>query len=105
MHGFIGYQPQRETIDPELTVWDHLSYFANLAGVCPKVQEERVIEMLESLGLTEVEDTKAGDLSKGYERRVTLAMALIGRPKIVILDDPCAGLDPASMQKVLKTIR
>ena len=53
--------------------------------------------MLESLGLTEVEDTKAGILSKGYSRRVTLAMALIGRPKILVLDDPCAGLDPASM--------
>lgn len=105
LHGLIGYQPQQDTIDPELSVWDHLTYFANLAGVCPNVQEERVTQMIDKLGLSLVQDVKASDLSQGYRRRLTLAMALIGRPKIVLLDDPCSGVDPAATQKVLRTIR
>ena len=52
-----------------------------------------------------MENDRAGILSDGFKRRLSLGIALIGRPKIVILDDPLAGVDPATTQKLLSAIR
>ena len=61
--------------------------------------------MIDKLQLKEVSDLAAEELSQGQKRRLTLGMALIGRPKIVILDDPLYGVDPASKAKLLRLIR
>lgn len=105
MHGLIGYQPQKNNIDVDQTVKEHLALFANLAGVCNSVIDLRVNLMVSNLGLKDFASVKAGALSEGFKRRLTLGMALIGRPKVVILDDPLMGVDPASIHRVLKTIR
>ena len=68
--------------------------FSELVGVCPTVIDERINELIEGCALSEVKETKAGVLSGGYKRRLTLAMALIGKPRVIILDDPLAGVGP-----------
>ena len=70
--------------------------FAKLAGIEKRSIALQVEELLQKLCLKEVENDKAGIISDGYKRRLSLGIALIGRPKIVILDDPLAGVDPAS---------
>ena len=105
VHGIIGYQPQTSNIDIDLSVSEHITLIANLAGADESTIATRVHNMLVNLYLEDVKDDKAGVLSPGYLRRLTLGMALIGSPKIVILDDPTAGVDPVTTQKLLQTIR
>ena len=82
------------SIDDSQRVEEQLRYFSELVGVCPSVQDQRIEELLEGCALNQVRDTLAGVLSEGYKRRLTLAMALVGNTKVVILDDPLAGVDP-----------
>ena len=79
--------------------------FAKFAGIEKQSIDLAVEELLWKLCLKEVENDKAGIISDGYKRRLSLGIALIGRPKIVILDDPLASVDPASTQKLLSAIR
>lgn len=79
--------------------------FANLSGVCPSVINTRVDEMVSNLLLTDIADEKVEIISEGFKRRLTLGMALIGSPILVVLDDPFAGVDPASRQMILQLLK
>ena len=105
LHGLIGYQPQIDALDIDLTVIQHLNNFAELAGIHKSNIPARVGDMIKRMCLEDVQNDRAGILSDGYKRRLSLGMALIGRPKIVILDDPLAGVDPATSVKLLSSIR
>ena len=105
MHGIVGYQPQRNAIDPELSVSQHIRLFAALAGLDKREQNETVQELLNDCNLTAFKDINTGSLSFGVQRRLTVAMALAGRPKLVILDNPVAGLDPISKARIIRTIK
>ncbi len=91
----LGYLPQDFRFFASLRTWEFLEYSARLAGLRDsKIRNDEVERMLEEVGLYEVRDRKANKLSGGMKRRLGIAQALIGDPKLVIVDEPTTGLDP-----------
>lgn len=95
IRAMLGYLPQDFRFFQKLSTWEFLDYVACLAGLKDSRKREKAVgEMLEQVGLYEVRDRKANKLSGGMKRRLGIAQALIGDPKIVIVDEPTTGLDP-----------
>jgi len=95
IRSMIGYLPQEFTTFSKLKTWEFLDYAARLAGVHDsKKRRSAVDDMLETVGLYEARDRQANKLSGGMKRRLGIAQALIGDPKILIVDEPTIGLDP-----------
>lgn len=90
----LGYLPQEFGFYPEFTVRDYLMYIAALKGVRTVVAQKRVRELIEQVGLSKVGNKKMKKLSGGMKRRAGIAQAMLNDPKILILDEPTAGLDP-----------
>ena len=91
----LGYLPQDFRFFAKYSTWEFLDYSARLAGLKNRsVRNREVEQMLEQVGLFEARDRKAGKLSGGMKRRLGIAQALIGNPRIVIVDEPTTGLDP-----------
>lgn len=90
----LGYLPQTFGFYPDLTVHAYLSYIATLKGLRPIVAKDRIGSLLNGVGLTDQAKTKMRHLSGGMVRRVGIAQALLNDPKVLILDEPTAGLDP-----------
>jgi len=91
----LGYLPQDFRFFSALKTWEFLDYSGSLAGL--KNRKERLAEvdrLLDQVGLLEVRDRQANRLSGGMKRRLGIAQALIGSPKIIIVDEPTTGLDP-----------
>lgn len=95
IRAMLGYLPQDFRFFTKLRTWEFLDYVASLAGLREgRVRKKAVDEMLESVGLYEARDRMANKLSGGMKRRLGIAQALIGDPKIVVVDEPTTGLDP-----------
>ena len=90
----LGYLPQDFGFYPEFTVEDYLLYIAALKGIRPVVAKKRVKELISKVGLSKVANKKMKKLSGGMKRRAGIAQAMLNNPKILILDEPTAGLDP-----------
>lgn len=90
----LGYLPQEFGFYPDFTVKDYLLYIASLKGIRPMVAGKRVKELLAQVGLTKSANKKMRKLSGGMKRRAGIAQAMLNNPKILILDEPTAGLDP-----------
>ena len=90
----LGYLPQEFGFYPEFSVKDYLLYIASLKGIRPVVAKKRVKELLDQVGLSKAAGKKMKKLSGGMKRRVGIAQAILNNPKILILDEPTAGLDP-----------
>lgn len=91
----LGYLPQDFRFFAKYRTWEFLDYSARLAGLKNRsVRNREVEQMLEQVGLFEARDRSASRLSGGMKRRLGIAQALIGDPKIVIVDEPTTGLDP-----------
>ncbi len=90
----LGYLPQDFGFYPEFTVKDYLLYIATIKGVRPAVARKRTNELVSRVGLEKVADKKLKKLSGGMKRRAGIAQAMLNDPKILILDEPTAGLDP-----------
>lgn len=90
----LGYLPQEFGFYPEFTVRDYLLYIAALKGIRPAVAKKRVKELIAGVGLSKAADRKMKKLSGGMKRRAGVAQAMLNNPKILILDEPTAGLDP-----------
>ena len=91
----LGYLPQDYGFYPDFSVWDYLMYIAALKGIRPAVAKQRVKELLHQVGLTKARNQKMKTLSGGMKRRAGIAQAMLNDPKILILDEPTAGLDPS----------
>ncbi len=95
LRGMLGYLPQDFRFFTSLKTWEFLDYSGSLAGLRNK--KERIAEvdrLLDQVGLLEVRDRQANRLSGGMKRRLGIAQALIGNPRIIVVDEPTTGLDP-----------
>ena len=95
LRSILGYLPQDFRFFSSLKTWEFLDYSASLAGM--KNKKERLSEvdrLLDQVGLLEVRDRQANRLSGGMKRRLGIAQALIGNPRIIVVDEPTTGLDP-----------
>ena len=90
----LGYLPQDFGYYPEFTAKEFLEYFSALKGIDRKRAKEKTKELLELVGLYDVAGKKIKTFSGGMKQRVGIAQALLNDPKILILDEPTAGLDP-----------
>ena len=91
----LGYLPQDFGYYPDFSVYDYLMYIAALKGLRPAVARQRVKELLKQVGLVKARNKKMKTLSGGMKRRAGIAQAMLNDPKILILDEPTAGLDPS----------
>lgn len=90
----LGYLPQDYGYYPDFTAHDYLEYMASIKGLRPGTAKQRIHNLLCQVGLSNVKDKKMKKLSGGMKRRVGIAQAMLNNPKILILDEPTAGLDP-----------
>ncbi len=91
----LGYLPQDFRFFTKLKTWEFLDYAAGLSGVkSKKIRSAKVDEWLENVGLFDSRERQANNLSGGMKRRLGIAQALIGDPKIIVVDEPTTGLDP-----------
>jgi ABC-2 type transport system ATP-binding protein len=101
----IGYLPENNPLYKDMPVLDYLHFIAELQEVPADKIKGRILEMVHTCGLTSEKHKKIGELSKGYQQRVGLAQALIHNPKVLVLDEPTAGLDPNQIVEIRDLIR
>ncbi len=101
----IGVSPQETAIAPNLTVRENLEFMCGLHGFSREKRKQKTADLVERLGLAQVLGKKAEKLSGGYQRRLSIAMALIGEPKILFLDEPTLGLDVLARSDLWDVIR
>jgi ABC-type multidrug transport system ATPase subunit len=95
LRSVLGYLPQDFRFFTSLKTWEFLDYSAALAGLKNKKERIREVDrLLDQVGLLEVRDRRANKLSGGMKRRLGIAQALIGNPRIIVVDEPTTGLDP-----------
>lgn len=90
----IGYCPQKDAIFPLLTVEEHLWFYSRIKGVPSSLREEIVEKSIVEMNLSEHRTKPSGTLSGGNKRKLSVAIAILGNPPIILLDEPSAGMDP-----------
>ncbi len=100
----IGLAPQEVSLYPALTAAENLKFFGRIYGVKESELRERIDELLALVGLDAHRDSQVRIFSGGMRRRLNLAASLVHRPKLILLDEPTAGVDPQSREQILKMI-
>lgn len=100
----IGYLPENPPLYPEMTVEEYLYFCCRLKRVETASVKEHIEEILDTTGLSQVRRRLIHQLSKGFRQRTGLAQALCGTPKVLLLDEPTSGFDPAQVVEFRKTI-
>lgn len=101
----IGISPQETAVAPNLTVKENLELMCGAHSFSKEKSKLKMQEMVDTFSLNEILSKKAGNLSGGWQRRLSIAMALIGEPKILFLDEPTLGLDVIARSELWDTIR
>lgn len=101
----IGYMPEGTPLYYDLTVKEFISYMADLKLISRKERKLAVENAIKSTGLEKVQNNLTRNLSRGYKQRVSLAGAIVGNPKILILDEPTVGLDPKQVIEIRELIK
>jgi ABC-2 type transport system ATP-binding protein len=100
-----GYLPEQPAFYPEMKVWDHLDFICGLKGVAPAGRKAHIAGICRRVGLEDMRGRMIRNLSKGYRQRLGFAQALIGDPKVIILDEPTVGLDPSQIVEIRRLIK
>ena len=101
----IGVSPQETAVAAGLSVKENLALISGIYGFSKEKTAEKISALASMLGLSDVLDKKAGKLSGGYARRLSIAMALISEPKVLFLDEPTLGLDVLARSELWDIIR
>ena len=101
----IGYMPEGVPLYTDLTVKEFVRYMAEIKKVDRKERKEKVEKIIEQTGLKDVQKKLIKNLSRGYKQRLSMAGALVGEPKILILDEPTVGLDPKQITEIRNLIK
>lgn len=101
----IALSPQESAVAQNLTVRENLELMAGVCGAGRKHASERAWQQIRNLGLEEVSEKRAGKLSGGWQRRLSIAMALIQDPRILFLDEPTLGLDVLARRELWNVVR
>ena len=101
----IGYMPEGVPLYSDLTVKEFVTYMAELKGCERNTKKEKVQKVIEQTGLIDVQNKLTKNLSRGYKQRVSMAGALVGDPKVIILDEPTVGLDPKQVTEIRSLIK
>ncbi len=101
----IGYMPETTPLYSELTPKEFIKYMAELKGVPRKERKQEVERVMKAVNIEDVKGRIIRNLSRGYKQRVSLAGALVGNPKVLILDEPTVGLDPKQVTQIRDLIK
>ena len=101
----INVSPQETAIAMQLSVRENLEFICGIYGHDKSSSKKKTTEVIENLGLSEIEHSKARTLSGGWQRRLSIAMALISDPEILFLDEPTLGLDVIARRELWQTIK
>ncbi len=105
VRSLFSYCPQEHGLIEDLTGFENIMFYAGLYGIDPRTARERGVELLEKLGLKEHADKLVRRYSGGMKKRLSLAITLLARPKLVVLDEPTTGMDPGARRFVWSVIR
>uniref|UniRef100_A0A8C7HKG6 Cholesterol transporter ABCA5 n=1 Tax=Oncorhynchus kisutch TaxID=8019 RepID=A0A8C7HKG6_ONCKI len=105
MRQLVGICPQFNIIFDVLTVEEHLRIFAAIKGILPSDIDNEVSKVLKDLDLEKIMDAQAKNLSGGQKRKLSVGIAILGDPKILLLDEPTAGMDPCSRHQVWSLLK
>ncbi|NXY37325.1 ABCA9 protein, partial [Pomatorhinus ruficollis] len=105
IRGMVGICPQFNAQFEVLTVKENLKTFAEIKGIKSKEVEQEVQNILELLDISNIQDTQAEKLSGGQKRKLSIGIAMLGNPQVLLLDEPTAGLDPLSRHQVWSLLR
>jgi len=100
----LGYMPEHDCLPPDVTATEFVTHLGRISGLPPTVAKERAAESLRHVGLHEERYRLIGTYSTGMKQRVKLAQALTGAPRLMLLDEPTNGLDPAGRTAMLELI-
>ena len=101
----LGISPQETAVATNLSVKENLELMCGVHGFSKEKTKEETDRLLREFSLDEIQNKRAGKLSGGWQRRLSIAMALIGEPKILFLDEPPLGLDVIARRELWETIR
>lgn len=101
----IGYMSQRFSLYPDLTVAENLDFFGGAYGLAGRTLRDRIDAVMDEVALSAVRDQPTAELPGGIQQRVALANALLHEPRLLFLDEPTAGVDPAARREFLAIVR
>lgn len=102
---YIGYLPEIPPLYMDMTVEEHLDFICSLKKINKRYRENEIIRVCNMLNIFEVKGRLIKNLSKGYKQRIGFAAAILGSPKILILDEPTVGLDPQQIIDIRNLIK
>ena len=100
----ISVSPQETSVAPNLTVWENLTFIAGIYGFSKAQAKEKAEKLIKEFDMEEIRQSRAKTLSGGWQRRLSIAMALISEPRVIFLDEPTLGLDVLARRELWKQI-